>query len=301
MKRSLKHHLNHLYRESLTKIDPFDPISRVRRYKNTEDREASGLIAAALAYGQIKQILTSVDHVLAVLSEHPASYLSRASLTRLETALAGFTHRFADHQTLALLLYAMGRTFRTGRRLGDIFILGHQEAGGDLRDALVSFVDHLRKHARDGLERQTRSGRGGVTPDRRARLMKGLSHLISSPEDGSACKRMNLFLRWMVRRDDGLDLGLWPEIDPSKLIMPLDTHTVRVSRRLGLLTRKTADWKAAVELTENLKRFDPKDPVKYDFALSHLGSEGPCRKNPNEEDCKRCTLLGFCTSGKGGL
>jgi uncharacterized protein (TIGR02757 family) len=98
----------------------------------------------------------------------------------------------------------------------------------------------------------------------------GIKFMFPLPEKGSACKRMNLFLRWMVRKDE-LDFGLWKEIPASKLVIPVDTHVARISRKLKLTKRKNADWKMAEEITSNLKKFDPEDPIKYDFAICHLG------------------------------
>jgi len=118
----------------------------------------------------------------------------------------------------------------------------------------------------------------------------GLKQLFPSPENGSACKRMNLFLRWMVRTKD-IDLGVWNKIHPSKLIIPLDTHIARISRCLGLTKRKAPDWKTAKEITESLKKLDPDDPLKYDFALCHQGISGLCKGERSKDTCASCAIV----------
>ena len=117
-------------------------------------------------------------------------------------------------------------------------------------------------------------------------------YLLCSPEKGSACKRMNLFLRWMVRRNDGIDFGLWEDVSPSQLIIPLDTHVGRISRSIGLTKYKNTNWKAALEVTESLRAFDEADPVKYDFAFSRLGILGVC--NPKNGGSGQCPLFSLC-------
>jgi uncharacterized protein (TIGR02757 family) len=123
---------------------------------------------------------------------------------------------------------------------------------------------------------------------------------LSDPASGSACKRLNLFLRWMVRPDDGLDLGLWAPVRPDQLVIPLDTHEARISRYLGLSDRRTVDWKMAVEVTEGLRRLDPSDPVRYDFALSRLGILDECPRRRDPVKCRRCPLVPVCTLGREG-
>jgi len=134
---------------------------------------------------------------------------------------------------------------------------------------------------------------------RRRRPSAALRFLLPSPADGSACKRWNLYLRWMVRVD-GMDFGLWPAIPASALVIPADTHVHRVSRRLGLTARHSADWKAAAEITGRLARLDPSDPIKYDFALCQIGAE-ICRPALRLEDCLRCPLHTVCPTGRRKL
>ncbi|MBI1884102.1 MAG: DUF2400 family protein [Chlamydiae bacterium] len=117
---------------------------------------------------------------------------------------------------------------------------------------------------------------------------------LPNPKDGSTCKRLNLFLRWMVRGPDTIDLGLWREVSPSDLIIPLDTHVARISRYLGLSSSITYAWKVSCEITQNLKRLDSRDPIKYDFALCHLGISGDCPSRPDLDKCEPCMLRPIC-------
>jgi uncharacterized protein (TIGR02757 family) len=121
--------------------------------------------------------------------------------------------------------------------------------------------------------------------------------MLTSPDDGSACKRLNLFLRWMVRPDDGVDLGPWTALTPADLVVPLDVHVLRISRFLGLTRRSDASWRTACEVTDGLARLDPADPVRFDFALSHLGISGACRGARHPDACPLCPLDPVCTAG----
>ena len=152
-----------------------------------------------------------------------------------------------------------------------------------LRDGLIS----LRKRLRQGLQHL------GVS------LTPGLAHLLPDPALGGACKRWLMFLRWVVRSDDGLDLGLWPEIPASTLLIPIDRHVSAIARALGLTARKADDWKTTEDITASLRRFDPDDPVKYDFAIAHLGISGTCTHGRKPEACGTCRLRPLCSHGRG--
>jgi uncharacterized protein (TIGR02757 family) len=162
--------------------------------------------------------------------------------------------------------------FREHETLGNAFVHFHRASDGDFREALARFADALR----------------GDTTSR------SLRHLVSDPRAGSACKRLVLYARWMVRPADGVDLGLWP-IAPSDLVIPVDTHIHRISRNLGLTNRRTATWATAEEITAALRKFDPDDPVKYDFALCHLGVSRECPSRPDPAKCEQCVLQDVCS------
>lgn len=223
-----------------------DPLTAVLRYTNPEDQEVVGLIAAALAFGNVKTILRSVDAVLTRLPQ-PAVNLRAATPRELQRMFGSFRHRYARGRELADLLAGMQRVMRTHGSLGACFRACTRHEETDYRLALTRFVCELRKEAR--LED---------------------NYLLPDPRRGSACKRLWLYLRWMVR-NDAVDPGVWPGLDAAKLIVPLDTHMHRICRKLSFTERKTADLRTAVEITEAFRCICPEDPVRYDFALTRLG------------------------------
>lgn len=244
----------------------------VHRYPRPGDREVVGLLAASLAFGRVASVRTSIERVLVALSSLSPSP-AEAILTgeaAIAAALGGFVHRVYRGPHVARLLGNAGELRRSHGSLGAFF------AGlpGDPRERAAGFADALRGPAA-GAER-------------------GLRHLVPDPRAGSACKRLNLYLRWMVRPADGVDLGLWP-VAPSTLVIPVDTHIHRIARNLKLTSRNDASWKTAEEITAALRQLDPHDPVKYDFALCHLGISRDCPSQRDAEKCGRCVLRDVCT------
>ncbi|MEE9614775.1 MAG: DUF2400 family protein, partial [Thermodesulfobacteriota bacterium] len=163
---------------------------------------------------------------------------------------------------------------------------GYSPEDKSVKEALISFSERALGLKTDGIY--------GPGPLPSLPSGAGVRFLFPSPEGRSPCKRLNLFLRWMVRRGDGLDFGLWKGVSPSKLIIPLDTHIARISRYLGLTSRNSADWAMAEEVTDSLRKLDPLDPTKYDFSLSRLGilDECPTRRDPIK--CESCMIKGVC-------
>jgi len=243
----LKNKLDELYAKYNRRrfVHP-DPLEFLYCYEDPGDREVVGMIASSLAYGRVAHILKSVSAVLGVLGPSPASFLDRASRRKLLNALAGFEHRFTTGPELAALLFGIGRVRERHGSLAGCFEAG-MDSGEDLRAPLSAFVAELTAAAGEPL-----------------------LHLIPSPERGSACKRLNLFLRWMVRRD-AVDPGGWDGVPRSMLLVPLDTHMHRVGRALGFTRRAQADWRTAAEVTAAFKALAPDDPVRYDFSLTRLG------------------------------
>ena len=226
-----------------------DPLEFLYCYEDPGDREVVGLVASSLAYGRVAHILKSVSAVLGLLGPSPASFIERASRRKLLDAFAEFEHRFTTGPELAALLFGIGRVRRRHGSLAECFQAG-MNSGEDLRAPLSAFVAELTAAAGEPL-----------------------LHLVPSPERGSACKRLNLFLRWMVRRDE-VDPGGWDGVPRSMLLVPLDTHMHRVGRALGFTRRAQADWRTAAEVTAAFQRLAPDDPVRYDFALTRLGIRG---------------------------
>jgi uncharacterized protein (TIGR02757 family) len=269
---ALKRQLDALVRgcDRATRRDQ-DPVGFVHRYRQADDREVVGLVASSLAFGNVVAVRRSVGRVLDALGPSPAATIDRASERELAGLLRGFVHRVWRGPHLAGVLHRAGSLRRREGSLGAAMQLRFRSAGGDLREALSRFAGELR----------------GAKPSR------NVAHLVSDPMAGSACKRLLLYLRWMVRREDGVDLGLWP-LPPSALVIPLDTHVHRIARNLGLTVRDDPSWRTAVEVTDALRRFDPDDPVKYDFALCHLGVSRDCPSRRDPVKCDRCVLRTVC-------
>ncbi|MBW1860369.1 MAG: TIGR02757 family protein [Deltaproteobacteria bacterium] len=226
-----------------------DPLEFVYLYKDSADREIVALIASSLAYGRVGQILKSVAGVLAPMVPSPSVFVAESSLETIQKTLCDFKHRFATGDHLASLLSGIKQVLKRYGSLHACFMAGMSNDDTVL-PALAHFAAEVTAYA-DG----------------------GAGHLVPSPDRGSACKRLNLFLRWMVRSDD-VDPGEWESVSPSKLIVPLDTHMHRISLSLGLTRRKQANMATAKEITEAFRQISPEDPVKYDFALTRLGMKG---------------------------
>jgi len=238
-----------------------------RRYPEPGDREVVGLLAASLAYGRVGLFAPAVESVLRVLGEHPEDAVRRFLPRRDAKRLAGFRYRLNRPADIAATLWALRQLLEDSGSLKTCFLSGYREEHEDIRPALTAFVDRIYQ---TDLTAVFPAG----TPSR------GFRHLFPNPRTGGACKRLNLFLRWMVRPDDGLDLGIWPEVSPAKLIIPLDTHVARVARAFGLTRLKSPGWRMAKAITEALKAFDPADPVRYDYALCRFGILEGVGKDP---------------------
>jgi len=265
-----------------------DPVEVVHEYASAADREVAALFASALAYGNVRQIVASVRRALALLGPSPARAVAALSEHEALRRFAGFRHRFNSDVDVARLACMAGAALRGWGSLGALFMQGYDAAQRDIGPALERWASALLAADLPVLDRAERR-RGGVSR---------IGYLLARPSGGSACKRQNLFLRWMVRPADGVDFGLWSGVSPSKLVVPLDTHVARIARWVGLSARRTADWKMAIEVTDALRRFDPEDPVRYDFALSRLGILRQCRGRADAERCRACALSGVCMSGK---
>ncbi len=258
---------------------PRDPVSVPWSYTDPADQEVSALLAATLAYGRVDLFLPKIREVLVALGGAPALSMRRLAsdadeYTAFQDRLAGFVYRMTRGQDVAALCLAMGRTLQSHGSLGALFLKGVADNAPDYRQGLSHFVHTLRELG----ERDAR----------------GFYYLLADPAKGGACKRLNMFLRWMVRGPDEVDLGLWSELDTSRLVMPIDTHIARISAYIGLSTRKTNDWKQAALIARSLMALDPDDPLKYDFALCHLGISGACPSRRVESICEKCPIQPAC-------
>ena len=249
----LKEHLDRLYHDFNVPDSAADPIQIVRRFSSPDDREVAGFVAASLAFGRVAGVLQSVDRTLAVMGPSPAAYVRRFDARRDARAFALIVHRWIRGADIAALVAIMHRMLDGAGSIEAFFGEGVEADGEDVGGALDRF--------------SVRALALGVRSP-------GVGYFFPRPSAGSACKRLNLFLRWMVRRD-ALDLGVWTRVPPAKLIIPLDTHVIRVGRHLKLTRYASPGWAMARDITASLRRLDPLDPVKYDYSLCHLGMNFP--------------------------
>lgn len=255
-----------------------DPIEIPHRYKDPKEIEIAGFITAVLAYGRVDLFKTCIDKILALTDCGLYDYLKDFNPSRERPRFQGIYYRFNTEQDLFDLMALMSRVIQKYKTIGHLFQSLYTSKDVDIGPTLARFVAVLREM----LE---------------APVSRGLSYLLPSPASGSACKRLNLFLRWMIRKEEGVDFGLWTTIPPAKLVIPLDTHIIRISQYLGLTSRKSPDWKMAEEITAALRLCDPLDPLRYDFSLCHLGISGACPIKPEASKCCVCVLQDICLQG----
>jgi uncharacterized protein (TIGR02757 family) len=256
-----------------------DPVELVHRYSDPVDIEIAGLLCAALAYGRVDLFKPRLSALLLELGPHPGALARDAGAPELLRRAAAFSYRMTGPEDVAALLYGAGRIVREHGSIGAFFSRAYRDRG-NLRETLGALVDELL--AADFTEILGQKG-----PTRR------LKHLLPHPFRGSACKRLNLYLRWMVRGPDGVDFGLW-DVPAEALVVPLDTHVHRIGRFVGLTSRKDLSWKTAESVTARLRQLDPRDPVRFDFALSHLGISGQCASRRDARRCEGCPLKPIC-------
>ncbi|MCC7417598.1 MAG: TIGR02757 family protein [Acidobacteria bacterium] len=265
-----------------------DPIQIVRRFDRTADREVTGFIASALAFGRVASVLQSIERVIGVMGDRPADYVRRFDPARDAAAFRGFVHRWTRSADLIALLWVLRQMLDRSATIEAFLLEGADPAAADVGAALDSF-------ARRALLLDLRAAYGRSAA--RAGHPQGVRYFFPRPSAGSGCKRLNLFLRWMVRRD-ALDLGVWRRLRPSQLIVPLDTHVVRVGRCLRLTRCASPGWRMACDITASLRALDPDDPVKYDFSLCHLGMMNACGFHRAQGD-SQCPLRPLCRPRRG--
>ena len=245
-----------------------DPLEFPRMFDDPLDREIAALVSSSLAYGNVRAIRSSLSAVFCRMGSSPRRFVEFSSRGGLEGAFSGFRHRFTGDAELVDFLWALGRVVEGFGSLKACFLEGFNPADPDVFSALGAFTSKIA-----------------------AFMRAGKNSLLPCPGSPSACKRLNLFLRWMVRHDE-IDPGGWPEVPKSSLVVPLDVHMHAIGLRLGLIRRRSADRKAALEMTDALRNIDPNDPVRFDFSLTRIGmrrllgrlTDAPCGTGRHDED-----------------
>jgi len=260
-----------------------DPIGIVHDYDAPSDIEIAGFIAASLAYGGATQIRTSVRDLLSRMGVSPADFVRGITHNDAVDFFRGFKHRWTDGYDIACLVWALHCALKEAGSLGALVQKLDNPGDETIEKTMIRLSEWLMNRTGDC---------PGITAKR-----KPISYLIPSPSKGSACKRLAMFFRWMVRGPDGVDFGLWKCIEPSRLVIPLDRHIARMGKLLGLSARRSPDWKMALEITGSLRRLDPHDPLKYDFALVRPGIVGSCTST-SRGDCHTCVLEEVCLGKK---
>jgi uncharacterized protein (TIGR02757 family) len=277
-KDQLKKTLNTFYKEyNFNERLYHDPIEFPHRYSDPEDIEVAGFIAACFAYGKVDLFKPVIENILNHSGRHPAHFIRNFAVKKDAGRLKGISYRFNKEKDILCYIYILSQALKRWGSLKNLLYHHYKSDQDDIRTALDGFVSSLLNTDTTAVYKKN------IKPP-------GLTQLLPVPSRGSACKRMNLYLRWMVRKAD-IDLGIWDAIPPSKLIIPLDTHILRISRCLGLTSRTASDWKTAREITESLRKMAPGDPLKYDFALCHQGISGLCKGEKSVETCSSCILL----------
>lgn len=224
-----------------------DPIQFPHIYSNKKDIEIAGFIASLFAYGSRKQFIEKLKEFFSYTDGEPANYIKNGDFSIIKKN--NFNYRFSKPNDICELLKILSLLYNSSTGLEELFEYGYKQ-----RNLYKVVIDYFYSRV-----------------DKSAG--QGFYHLLPNPEKGGAMKRMNMFLRWMVRKSN-VDLGIWDFMPKSELLIPLDVHVARISRKMKLLERKSNDMKAVKELTNALKQFDPNDPVKYDFAIFGSGIEG---------------------------
>jgi uncharacterized protein (TIGR02757 family) len=275
----LKSVLDRLQREYDHPESATDPVQIVRRYPAPDDREVVAFCAAALAFGRVASVLGSIERVVGPMGEHPARFVREFDLRRHATRFEAAGHRWIRSRDVIALIWILREMLRVHGTLEKCFAAGLEQEHHDIGPALDSFCRRACAVNLDAVYGSRRTARR-------------VGYFFPRPSAGSGCKRLNLFLRWMVRRDR-VDPGGWSSVSPAKLIVPLDTHVIRLGRCLGLTRYVSPGWRMAEEITVSLRAIDPHDPVKYDFALCHIGMMKACGFGRPRGDAA-CPLKGFC-------
>jgi uncharacterized protein (TIGR02757 family) len=271
--------LDRLYDDYNRDDSATDPIQLVRPFADPADREVAGFCAAALAFGRVASVIASIRTLFDIMGPRPADFVRTFDPAAPHPALHAMVHRWTRGVDLAALIWILRQMLEQAGSIERFFVAGVDAADVDVGPALDRF------------------SQSALALDMRrvyTRLPKrpGVCYFFPRPSAGSACKRLNLYLRWMVRKDQ-VDLGVWRELNPARLIVPLDTHVIRLGRCLRLTRYASPGWKMAADITASLRQLDPADPVRFDFSLCHVGMMNACGYGRSQGD-RQCPLKGLC-------
>ena len=262
-----------------------DPVWFVHRFERADDREVVAFISSALAFGRVQSVLNSIEGMLAVMGPSPAAFVRQFDPARDRTVFRHLVHRWTKGADFAALTWVLHNMFERSGSIEKFFVDGLPGGAVEVGEGVQSFSTRAL-----AIDQKPIYGRSKPRP--------GVAYFFSKPSSGGACKRLNLFLRWMVRRDR-VDLGVWSMVRPAQLIVPLDTHIIRIGQCLGLTTYRSPGWRMAVDITASLRRLDPEDPAKFDFSMCHLGMMNGCGFAKDFGDT-RCPLKGACHPRRQG-
>ncbi|MBI4629275.1 MAG: TIGR02757 family protein, partial [Candidatus Rokubacteria bacterium] len=263
-----------------------DAIQFPLRYADPRDRELVALLTACLAYGRVDLFGRQLEGALAAMAPSPFTFVTEFDPTRDMPAFARFRYRFNRPRDLAAFCLAARQVLARHGTLEKCFLAGDPDPAGPIGPALERFAHaFLDADLRDVFARDRRS--------------RGYRHLFPLPSAGGPCKRLHLFLRWMVRREPP-DFGLWTGVSPARLLIPVDTHVENISRAIGLTRRRSRTWRMAEEITATLAAVDAADPVKFDFALCHTRMSGDCLDRPDARVCAPCGFKPVCRHWRPG-
>lgn len=249
LKRRLEYHYSKF---DSSQIYP-DPIIFPHRYKFESDIEISAFISSIFAYGNVTQIINSLEKIHQLFGDNPTSFFQKFNADRYKEFFMNFRHRFYNGKDAETLFEVIKYILQEYESIKHLYLLYHFDQDLNVKNSLSFFSKNLLEIA-----------------GRKGKISAGIKFMFPDPFNGSACKRMNLFLRWMVRKDD-IDFGIWKSVRRNQLVIPVDTHVARISKELKLTAKNNVSWQMAEEITQNLKKIDKNDPVKYDFAICHIG------------------------------
>jgi uncharacterized protein (TIGR02757 family) len=278
---ALRTRLDSLYHDYNREESATDPVHLVRPFRRNDDREIAGFCAAALAFGRVQSVINSIRTLFEIMGAHPAAFVREFDPGAPHLELRQMVHRWTRGVDLVALLWILRQMLERSGSVENFFVEGLAPEHEDVGPALDSFSTRaLALDLRRAYGRRALPGRPGVC------------YFFPRPSAGSACKRLNLFLRWMVRSDE-IDLGVWTQVPAARLIVPLDTHVIRLGHCLRLTRYASAGWKMAADITATLRALDPGDPVRFDFSICHIGMMNACGYGRRQGD-SQCPLRGLC-------